>query len=191
MEVIARNDDACDICIKQDGSGTAVYCHAMHTNATCKSFQIGINPSTTLWTWAPLLGGEVHMLRWSQDPNFITHIDDRELALADQRAWIRKVVPAGDQNLFLGYGIWGPDVCLPDETPPTVTVNKAVITGTVTDTKTVPVEVLVNGSTSCPVGSGNKWTTPDITFTSGVNITVQASDASANTRTVYVNITVM
>ena len=191
MEVIARNDDACDICIKQDGSGTAVYCHAMHDNATCKSYLTGINPSTTLWTWAPIQTGQVHFLRWSQDPNFICHIDNRALALVDQKAWIRKVVPAGDQNLFLGYGIWGPDVWVgnPDVTAPTVVVDKAKLYGTVYDAVSTPAEVLVNGTVHCTVTSGN-WSTPDITFTSGVNIPVQASDASGNSRTVNVNITV-
>ena len=191
MEVIDRYDDACDICIKQDGSGTAVYCHAMHDNATCKSYQTGINPSTTLWTWTPISGGQVHFLRWSQDPNFICHIDNRALALADQKAWIRKVVVAGDQNLFLGYGIWGPDVWVgtPDITVPTVVVNKVALTGTVYDAISTPTEVLVNGTVHCPV-SGGGWSTPDITFTSGVNIPVQASDASGNSRTVNINITV-
>jgi hypothetical protein len=77
-----------------------------------------------------------------------------------------------------------------DIVAPTVTVTKAVLSGTVDDDKNIPAEVLVNGLTSCPVDSGNKWTTPDITLTGATtNIALTASDSSGNTRQVNVVIT--
>jgi len=123
MEVIARDDDACNICIKPDGSGTAVYCHATHLNATAKTYQDGINPATDLFVWTAVQGEQFHWLRWSQHPDYICYNDDRTLALANQRAYIRKA-PAGTEWMFLGYGIWGPDLWV-DTTkyPPTCSIS--------------------------------------------------------------------
>ena len=50
-------------------------------------------------------------------PDYICYNDDRALPLANQRAFIRKA-PSGTQWLFVGYGMWGPDVWV-ENTPGT------------------------------------------------------------------------
>ncbi|HHN46063.1 MAG TPA: DNRLRE domain-containing protein, partial [Planctomycetes bacterium] len=77
----------------------------------------------------------------------------------------------------------------PDATPPTVTASHAVLAGNVSDDMAAPSEVVVNGTISCPVSSGN-WTTPNLAVSSGTNTFVlTATDASNNERTVNVVVT--
>jgi len=178
MEVIARDDDACDICIKPDGSGTAVYNHANHLNATAKTYQAGINPPTTLFVWSPVEGEEIHFLRWSQHPDYICYMDRRNLAWANQRSYIRKATAAdgwaGTQWMFLGYGIWGADVWVdatgPDTEPPDVTLESVVIAGTVTDDMDDTATVTINGA-DVPV-TGNDFLSEQVLSSSPEGVPV-------------------
>ncbi len=162
MEVIARDDDACDISIKRDGSGTAVYCHANHGNATAKTYQDGENPSTDLFVWAPAQGEQFHWLRWSQHPDYICYNDDRARSLTNQRAYIRKV-PDGTDWMFLGYGIWGPDVWVDTTPPDTITVTSPNGGESWTEGDTVTVTWTSEGSVGnvdigLSTNGGGSWT---------------------------------
>ena len=105
-DTVPRTDDACSMHLKPDGSGTSVFCHGSHWNCTFQTFD-----GKTFAKWKPLPGGIIEMLRWSNHPDFICHMDNRQKRnRAKQRAWIRKVNSNGRPHLFLGYGMWGPDL---------------------------------------------------------------------------------
>lgn len=184
MEVIARDDDACDICINPDGSGSAVYCHATHFNATAKSYQDGINPSTEIFTWTAVQGEQFHWLRWSQHPDYVCYNDDRTLALGSQRAYIRKA-PAGTQWMFLGNGIWGPDVWVGDGIPPEATVESVVINGDASDASG-SVVVQIDGS-DVPLTAGS-FSSEQILSSLPDTFTITATDASSNVTTIQLSV---
>ncbi|MBN1808021.1 MAG: PKD domain-containing protein [Planctomycetes bacterium] len=78
----------------------------------------------------------------------------------------------------------------PDSQPPAVNVTAAALEGTVDDDSTVPTEVILNGSVSIPVTAGD-WQSGNVALSAGTNnLTLEASDASSNTRQVNLDIVV-
>ncbi len=117
-DTVPLTDDACSMNIKQDGSGTSIYCHDSHNNAEVQTFT-----GTIRDIWSPIIGERIEMLRWSNHPDFICYNANRMTTpRADQYAWIRKlnndVYTTGDY-VFLGRGMWGPDVWVDTGPPPT------------------------------------------------------------------------
>ena len=106
-EVSPREKDACSIVLKPDGSGTSLYCPNWHGEAAAQTFD-----GKPLFHWGPVEGnGLIEMLRWSNHSNFICHMDNRQLKdPSKQRSWIRKSTDDGKPFLFLGNGVWGPDL---------------------------------------------------------------------------------
>jgi hypothetical protein len=75
-----------------------------------------------------------------------------------------------------------------DTTAPTVHVTAARLTGTVSDDKYCPREIVIDG-TAYAAGLNGTWQSGDVTLIPGTNnLTITAADASANTRTVQLSI---
>ena len=196
MEVAPRTDDACTIRLKEDGSGTCVYCHNSHFDAETRSFAVGIAPAGTLIDDNVLRPNSIkfEMPNWANNPDYMCVMDDRQYSdPAVQKSYIIKLHNDADTGefLFLGYGMWGADLWVdstpPDTEAPTVSVTKAVLAGTVSDSPNSPPATVSVAGVDYDSSTGN-WISGDVTFTKGVNIPVIATDASYNTRTVNVNI---
>ena len=107
----------------------------------------------------------------------------------DESRQISAVTSSFSDN-FTSYGVHLYKVSY-DYTAPTVNVNTATLTGTVSDLNTCPVEIVVNG-THLPVnvtGLNGTWHADDLPLpTATTTFTITATDASANTRTVTLSV---
>jgi hypothetical protein len=107
-EACPRTEDVCSIALKTDGSGTSIYCHNDHHHVEMKNFAGQI-----IGTLSVIDGERVEMLRWSNHPDFLCHQGSRVIKDPEKgRAWIRKLADDKDTGkyIFLGNGVWGPDV---------------------------------------------------------------------------------
>ena len=198
LDTVPTDEDACSMNIKQDGSGTNICCHDSHFNAEVRNFG-----GTLLDTWATLGGGKIEMMRWSNHPDYICNNDFRQLPRADQRAWIRKLASDVDtgQYLFLGYGMWGPDVYVDPNNPPVATAQSVstdedvalsiTLAGTDVDGDTLTYNVVTQPAHGTLTG-----TAPDMTYTPAENyngpdsFTFKANDGQADSAAATVSITV-
>ena len=158
--------DACSMNLKQDGSGTSIYCPDWHGKGQIQAFD-----GTILGNWTPVDGGLIEMLRWSNHSDWICHQDNRQMSnrLA-QRAWIRKATSDGKPYMFLGYAMSGPDLYVGSPLPPgpALSLSPVSLSFSATEGGSNPssenVSVSNSGdatlntvSTSITYGSGSGW----------------------------------
>ncbi|MDD5675511.1 MAG: chitobiase/beta-hexosaminidase C-terminal domain-containing protein, partial [Chitinivibrionales bacterium] len=172
IETVDRNNDACQLRLKPDGSGTSIYDPNYHTNpAQIKNF------SNVLIDSLPIAPGMYSNLgyRWTYDTKFIIHLNEAGAV------YIRNMTTANKDYFFLASGnmawpdLWEGDAIVsgqvgqPQITPGDSLFSDSVAVTLTTSTSGASIYYTLNGGTP-----SNGSTLYNASFTLKTSATIKA-----------------